>query len=232
MVKIAPSILAADFGRLADEVAHVEQGGADLIHVDIMDGHFVPNLTMGPAVVEALRRATRLPLDIHLMVTDAERLIPPCIQAGARSVLVHVEACWHLQRTVQLIRDSGASPGVVLNPATSLHTLQEILGEVETVLLMSVNPGFGGQEFLDSTLDKIRRLRAEINRRRLAVAIEVDGGIKASNAHKVIAAGADILVSGTGIFHTNDYAAAIAQLRGTPGLATSSPRNPPSLPRG
>ena len=220
MVKIAPSLLAADFGHLADEVAKVEQGGADLIHIDIMDGHFVPNLTMGPLVVEALRRATRLPLDVHLMVTDAELLIPPCIDAGANSVLVHVEACRHLQRTVQLIHERGARPGVVLNPATSLHTLQEILPEVDTVLLMSVNPGFGGQQFLDSTLDKIRRLRADISQHGLKVDIEVDGGIKPSNAHRVIAAGADILVSGTGIFQANDYAGAIAQLRGAPDQGT------------
>lgn len=225
MVKIAPSILAANFGRLADEVMQVERAGADLIHIDIMDGHFVPNLTIGPVVVSALRKATHLPLEVHLMVTNAADLIPHCVEAGAGSVLVHVEACWHLQRTVQLIRDRGASPGVVLNPATPINTLDEILPEVETVLVMSVNPGFGGQKFLDPTLAKIRRLRETIDQRDLTVAIEVDGGIKTSNAHKVIAAGADILVSGTGIFDEQDYAAAIAQLRGGPALASSVGRS-------
>jgi len=215
MVKIAPSILAADFGHLADEVARVEEAGADLIHIDIMDGHFVPNLTMGPVVVEAVRKTTHLPLEAHLMVTDADRVIPPCIEAGVNGILVHIEACPHLQRTVQLIRDRGASPGVALNPATSLYTLDEILPEVETVVLMSVNPGFGGQQFLESSLGKIRRLRALLQQRALTAPIEVDGGVKPSNAPQIIAAGADILVSGTGLFHAMDYKLAVAQLRGS-----------------
>lgn len=215
-MKIAPSILAADFGHLADEIARVEEAGADLIHIDIMDGHFVPNLSMGPVVVEAVRKITHLPLEVHLMVTDAERLIPPCTEAGVNGILVHIEACPHLQRTVQLIRDRGASPGVALNPATSLYTLDEILPEVETVVLMSVNPGFGGQQFLQSSLEKIRRLRALLQQRALTAPIEVDGGVKASNAPQIIAAGADILVSGTGLFHATDYRLAMAQLRGSP----------------
>ena len=213
MVKIAPSILAADFARLGEEVARVEAGGADMLHVDVMDGHFVPNLTIGPPVIKALKSVTTLPLDVHLMVEQPDGLLPDFIDAGSDNLTVHVEACRHLHRTVQSIRDAGVRASVVLNPATSLHALDEILPDVHMVLLMSVNPGFGGQRFLPSTLEKIRALKAQITERGLPVAIEVDGGVKADNAAGICAAGADVLVAGTAIFGQPDYGAAIRSLR-------------------
>ena len=213
MVKIAPSILAADFARLGEEIAAVEAAGADLLHVDVMDGHFVPNLTIGPPVVKAVKAVTELPLDVHLMVEQPDALLPDFIDAGSDNLTVHVEACRHLHRTIQSIKDAGVRASVVLNPATSLHALDEILPEVDMVLLMSVNPGFGGQRFLPATLDKIRTLRAQIEERRLPVAIEVDGGVKADNAAEICAAGADVLVAGTAIFGQPDYGAAIRALR-------------------
>ena len=213
MVKIAPSILAADFTRLGEEIAKVEAAGADMLHVDVMDGHFVPNLTIGPPVVKAIKAVTNLPLDVHLMVEQPDGLLPDFIDAGSDNLTVHVEACRHLHRTVQSIKDAGVRASVVLNPATSLHALDEILPDVHMVLLMSVNPGFGGQRFLPSTLDKIRQLRAQITERRLSVAIEVDGGVKADNAAEICAAGADVLVAGTAIFGHADYGAAIKSLR-------------------
>ena len=213
MVKIAPSILAADFTRLGEEIAKVEAAGADMLHVDVMDGHFVPNLTIGPPVVKAIKAVTKLPLDVHLMVEQPDGLLPDFIEAGSDNLTVHVEACRHLHRTVQSIKDAGVRASVVLNPATSLHALDEILPDVHMVLLMSVNPGFGGQRFLPSTLDKIRQLKAEITERRLPVSIEVDGGVKADNAAEICAAGADVLVAGTAIFGNADYAAAIRSLR-------------------
>ena len=213
MVKIAPSILAADFTRLGEEIAKVEAAGADMLHVDVMDGHFVPNLTIGPPVVKAIKAVTNLPLDVHLMVEQPDGLLPDFIDAGSDNLTVHVEACRHLHRTVQSIKDAGVRASVVLNPATSLHALDEILPDVHMVLLMSVNPGFGGQRFLPSTLDKIRQLRAQITERRLSVSIEVDGGVKADNAAEICAAGADVLVAGTAIFGHADYEAAIRSLR-------------------
>ena len=213
MVKIAPSILAADFARLGEEIAAVEAAGADLLHVDVMDGHFVPNLTIGPPVIKAIKAVTKLPLDVHLMVEQPDALLPDFINAGSDNLTVHVEACRHLHRTIQSIKDAGVRASVVLNPATSLHALDEILPEVDMVLLMSVNPGFGGQRFLPATLDKIRTLRAQIEERRLPVAIEVDGGVKADNAAEICAAGADVLVAGTAIFGQPDYGAAIQELR-------------------
>ena len=213
MVKIAPSILAADFTRLGEEIAKVEAAGADMLHVDVMDGHFVPNLTIGPPVVKAIKAVTNLPLDVHLMVEQPDGLLPDFIDAGSDNLTVHVEACRHLHRTVQSIKDAGVRASVVLNPATSLHALDEILPDVHMVLLMSVNPGFGGQRFLPSTLDKIRQLRAKIAERRLSVSIEVDGGVKADNAAEICAAGADVLVAGTAIFGHADYEAAIRSLR-------------------
>ena len=213
MVKIAPSILAADFTRLGEEISRVEAAGADLLHVDVMDGHFVPNLTIGPPVVKAIKAVTNLPLDVHLMVERPDGLLPDFIDAGSDNLTVHVEACRHLHRTVQSIKDAGVRASVVLNPATSLHALDEILPDVHMVLLMSVNPGFGGQRFLPSTLDKIRQLRARITERLLPVTIEVDGGVKADNAAEICAAGADVLVAGTAIFGQADYEAAIRSLR-------------------
>ncbi|HEX9592662.1 MAG TPA: ribulose-phosphate 3-epimerase [bacterium] len=214
MVQIAPSILSADFARLADEVRAVEAAGADLLHVDVMDGHFVPNLTVGPLVVKAVRPHTRLPIDTHLMIEDADDYIPQFAAAGSDFITVHVEACRHLHRTVALIREHGARPGVVLNPATPLCSLANILDEVEMVLLMSVNPGFGGQSYIASSTAKVARLRKMIDDRKLDVRIEIDGGIKPSNCRPVIDAGADILVAGSAIFGSDDYAATIRALRG------------------
>ena len=213
MVKIAPSILAADFARLGEEIAAVEAAGADLLHVDVMDGHFVPNLTIGPPVIKAIKAVTQLPLDVHLMIEQPDALLPGFIDAGSDNLTVHVEACRHLHRTIQSIKDAGVRASVVLNPATSLHALDEILPDVHMVLLMSVNPGFGGQRFLPATLDKIRALKAQIGERQLPVAIEVDGGVKADNATEICAAGADVLVAGTAIFGQPDYGAAIQALR-------------------
>jgi len=210
-VKVAPSILSADFGRLADEVKAI--ASADYVHVDVMDGRFVPNMTIGPLVIEAVRRATTLPLDVHLMIEDAERWVAAYAKAGADLIGVHVEACPHLHRTLQQIRELGKRPSVVLNPATPLEAIEWVLGDVAQVLVMSVNPGFGGQQFIPSALDKIRRLRRMIDERGLAVDIEVDGGIKVDNVAAVCAAGASVIVAGSAVFGSKDYAATIAQLR-------------------
>lgn len=214
-IRIAPSILSADFGRLAEEVAAVTAAGADVIHVDIMDGHFVPNLTIGPVVVKALRKATALPLDVHLMIESPERWIDAYAAAGADILHVHPETCPHLHRVVQQIRQAGKQASVVLNPATPLQVLDYVLEDLSAVLIMSVNPGFGGQAFIGSSLGKIAALRELIDRRGLSeqVAIEVDGGIKADNCAAVVRAGARILVSGSGVFETQDYAATIADIR-------------------
>ena len=210
-VKIAPSILSADFGRLADEVRAI--GGADYVHVDVMDGHFVPNLTIGPVVIEAVRRATSLPLDVHLMIEDAERWVAAYAKAGADIIGVHVEACPHLHRTLHQIRDLGKKPCVVLNPHTPVCAIEVVLPDVDQVLIMSVNPGFGGQSFIPSALEKIRALRKMIDQRGLTIDIEVDGGIKVDNIAEAAAAGADVFVSGSGVFGTKDYAATITELR-------------------
>ena len=210
-VKIAPSILSADFGRLADEVRAI--GSADYVHVDVMDGHFVPNLTIGPIVIEAVKRATNLPLDVHLMIEDAERWVAAYAKAGADIIGVHVEACPHLHRTLHQIRDLGKKPCVVLNPHTPISAIEVVLPDVAQVLIMSVNPGFGGQSFIPSALEKIRALREMIDQRGLTIDIEVDGGIKTDNIAEVAAAGADVFVSGSGVFGTKDYAATITELR-------------------
>lgn len=221
-VQIAPSILAADFARLAEEIAAVERGGADLLHIDVMDGHFVPNITVGPPIVESLRKVTKLPLDVHLMITNADAFIPEFVSAGADYVTVHVEACPHLHRTVQLIKERGAKAGVTLNPATPVSLLQEILPEIDLVLIMSVNPGFGGQKFISSSLKKIAATREMLDRIQSPALLEVDGGVKIDNAAQVLAAGADVLVAGSAIFSSRDYAGTIAALRSAGQPASST----------
>jgi len=213
MIKIAPSILSADFSRLAEEVQAVDRAGADYIHVDVMDGHFVPNITIGPLVVDALRKVTDKPLDAHLMIENPDLYIADFAKAGADIITVHQEAVPHLHRTVQLIKSLGKQAGVSLNPATPVETLDVILDQLDLVLVMSVNPGFGGQAFISSALDKIRALRQRITQRGLATELQVDGGIKVDNIREVVAAGADVLVAGSAVFHANDYAATITALR-------------------
>jgi ribulose-phosphate 3-epimerase len=210
---IAPSILSADFARLGEEIAAIEAGGADLVHVDVMDGHFVPNLSIGPPVIRAVRRATRLALDTHLMISNPERYIEAYAEAGSDWISVQVEAAPHLDRLVQQIRATGAQPGVVLNPHTPLEALDYVLEELHHVLLMTVNPGFGGQSFIPRVLPKIRELRRRIEERGLAVRIEVDGGVKASNIREIRAAGADVFVAGSAVFESPSYATTLAELR-------------------
>jgi ribulose-phosphate 3-epimerase len=210
---VAPSILSADFGRLAEEIRAAEAAGADLIHVDVMDGRFVPNMTIGPLVVEAAHRATALPLDVHLMIVEPERYIEAFAKAGASRISVHAETCPHLHRTLQQIAQAGAMPSVALNPSTPLAAVEEVLGDAGMFLIMSVNPGFGGQSFIRGAVDKIRRLRAMLDARGLKADIEVDGGIKSGTAQEVVAAGASVLVAGSAIFNSKDYRAAIASLR-------------------
>jgi ribulose-phosphate 3-epimerase len=212
-VRIAPSILSADFGRLADEVRAVEAAGADLVHVDVMDGRFVPNLTIGPVVVEAVRKATKLPLDVHLMIVEPERYLDDFRKAGADILTVHAEACPHLHRTLQHIRGTGAKASVALNPATPLEAVEWVLEDLSMVLLMSVNPGFGGQSFIPQISRKIAELRQAALARKLDFDIEVDGGIKPDNAAEVAAAGANILVAGSAIFGEKDYRRVIGDLR-------------------
>ena len=214
-VKVAPSILSADFSRLGEEIRAVEAAGADIIHIDVMDGHFVPNITIGPLIVQAARKVTKLPLDVHLMIENPELYIADFAKAGADYLTVHAEAAYHLHRLVQSIREhKGVKAAVSLNPATPLEALDYVLGDLDMVLIMSVNPGFGGQAFIPSQLDKIRGLRKRIDDRRLDLEIEVDGGIKTDNAAEVAAAGADILVAGSAVFGAKDYAAAIKGIRG------------------
>ncbi len=213
MIKIAPSILSADFARLGEEVRAIEAGGADYVHVDVMDGRFVPNITIGPPVVAALRKVTALPLDVHLMIEDPDRYIPDFAAAGADIITVHAEASVHLHRTVQLIRSLGKKPGVSLNPATPVSALDVILEDLDLALVMTVNPGFGGQGFISSCLPKIEALRREIERRRLGVELQVDGGVKTDNIGRIAAAGADVFVAGSAVFATPDYGATIAALK-------------------
>ncbi len=213
MKKIAPSILSADFAKLGDEIRAVAAAGADWIHVDVMDGHFVPNITIGPLVVEAIRPVTDLPLDVHLMIENADRYIPDFAAAGADIIAVQTEACVHLHRTLQLIRQNDCKSGVVLNPSTPIEGLEWILPDIDLVVLMSVNPGFGGQTFIPATLEKIARLRNMIDNRGLAIDIEVDGGVNSQTIASVAGAGADVFVAGSAIFGSDDYAATISEFR-------------------
>lgn len=210
---IAPSILSADFGRLREEIQAVEAAGADWIHVDVMDGHFVPNISMGPMVVEAVRRSTRLPVDVHLMIEAPDRYIPEFAAAGADYISVQVEACPHLHRSISLIKEVGKKAGAVLNPATSLESLRFVLTDLDFVLIMSVNPGFGGQRFIAATLEKVRVLRGMIHAGGLSTLIQIDGGVNNQTVAAISAAGADVLVAGSAIFGTDDYRHAITTLK-------------------
>jgi len=217
-VRIAPSILSADFANLAAELASVERGGADWVHVDVMDGRFVPNITIGPLIVQAVKRSTSLPLDVHLMIVEPERYVPEFVRAGASTVGIHVETCPHLHRSLAQIREAGARACVVLNPATPAQAIEPVLGDVDQVLVMTVNPGFGGQKFIASMLGKIQLLRRWIDERGLDVALEVDGGIGPETIGAAARAGADVFVAGTAVFGARDRAAAIAELRRAAGV--------------
>jgi ribulose-phosphate 3-epimerase len=212
-VRIAPSILSADFLKLGEEVEKVERGGADLLHVDVMDGRFVPNITVGPMIVKALRGRTRLPLDVHLMIVEPEKYVEEFATAGADIITVHVEATDHLQRLLKRIQELGKKAGVSLNPHTPLSAIEWVLGDIDLVLIMTVNPGFGGQTFIPQMIQKIEQLRQKVDRYSLPVDIEVDGGIKVDNVANVARAGADIVVSGSGIFQTVDYGATVKEMK-------------------
>ncbi|ATH91380.1 ribulose-phosphate 3-epimerase [Bacillus glycinifermentans] len=215
MVYVAPSILSADFARLGEEIKDVEQGGADYIHIDVMDGHFVPNLTIGPLVVEAVRPITKLPLDVHLMIEEPDRYIPAFAKAGADMISVHVEACPHLHRTIQLIKEQGVKAGVVLNPHTPVQQIEHVIKDLDLVLLMTVNPGFGGQSFISSVVSKIRQVKELADKNGLSdLLIEVDGGVNKETAAQCTEAGANLLVAGSAIYNEKDRKKAIADIRG------------------
>ena len=213
MKKLSPSILSADFSRLKDEIQAVEEAGADYIHIDVMDGHFVPNITIGPMVVEAVKKITSLPLDVHLMISDPDKYIEDFIKAGSNLLSVHVETCPHLQRTVTYIRDKGVKPAVVLNPSTALYTLGYILEEVDMVLLMTVNPGFGGQKFIPGMIPKIKKLRKLIDESKLSIELEVDGGVNLENIGLVSQAGADVVVAGSAVFKSADCRETVREMK-------------------
>ncbi len=213
MIKIAPSILSADFAKLGEEIKDVENGGADYIHVDVMDGHFVPNITIGPLIVEAIRPITKLPLDVHLMIENPDQYISAFAKAGANFITVHVEACPHLHRTIQLIKSHGVKAGVVLNPATPVDTIKHIIEDIDLVLLMTVNPGFGGQKFIHSVLPKIEEVARMVKEKNLNVEIEVDGGVNEETARLCVEAGANVLVAGSAIYNQVDRKTAIEKIR-------------------
>jgi ribulose-phosphate 3-epimerase len=216
--RIAPSILSADFGRLAEEIAAVEAGGADWIHVDVMDGHFVPNITIGPVVTEGARRATDLPLDVHLMIEEPDRYLEAFVAAGASVLTVHQEACRHLHRTLTHIRELGAKAGVALNPATPLASVQDALPQIDLLLVMSVNPGFGGQSYIEASTEKVRRARAMLDEAGSEALIEIDGGVDAGNAAAIASAGADVLVAGSAVYgHPEGPAQGVRAIRGALG---------------
>ncbi|PEA55261.1 ribulose-phosphate 3-epimerase [Bacillus pseudomycoides] len=214
MIKIAPSILSADFSRLGEEIKDVEKGGADYIHVDVMDGHFVPNITIGPLIVEAIRPITSLPLDVHLMIENPDQYIEAFAKAGADIITVHVETCPHLHRTIQLIKSQGIKAGVVLNPHTPVSMIEHVLEDIDMVLLMTVNPGFGGQKFIHSVLPKVKQVADMIRERNLQVEIEIDGGVNTETAKLCVEAGANVLVAGSAVYNEKDRGAAIAAIRG------------------
>lgn len=213
MPQIVPSILSADFARLADDIGKVERGGVTMLHVDIMDGHFVPNLTIGPPVVKSIRKATRLPLDVHLMITDPDRFAPLFIAEGVDQISVHFEAARHLDRTIRSIQSAGVRAGVVINPATPVSVLEDILYLVDYVLVMSVNPGFEAQKFIPNALNKIRRLDRLRTERRLGFAIEIDGGVSLENTAEIVQSGCDWLVAGSAVFHSADPAATVKEMQ-------------------
>jgi ribulose-phosphate 3-epimerase len=217
MVMIAPSILSADFTRLGEEIRDAEQAGADMIHIDVMDGHFVPNITIGQGVVKEIRKSSGLPFDVHLMIEDPDRYISDFVNAGSDIITVHYEACTHLHRTIQWIKESGKKAGISINPATPVWSLESILADVDLVLIMSVNPGFGGQSFIPQSIEKIRTLKKMVRDKGLDLIIEVDGGIKLDNAKDVVDAGADALVMGSGFFNSENYTELVKKLRKTVG---------------
>jgi len=221
MVEIVPSILSADFARLAEEIARVERGGARLLHLDVMDGHFVPNLTIGPPVVESVRKATKLHLDVHLMIENPERYVTDFVRAGANSVSVHYEAARHLDGVLGMIRNAGAMAGVVLNPATPVAVLEDVLEVADYVLLMSVNPGFGGQKLIPYVLDKVKKLDRMRRDKRLQIPIEIDGGVHKENLAEVVRAGCDWIVTGSGVFHSPDPEATVREMREIAANATA-----------
>ena len=221
MVEIVPSILSADFARLAEEIARVQRGGASMLHLDVMDGHFVPNLTIGPPVVASIRKATRLHLDVHLMIENPDRYAAEFVRSGANSVSVHYEACRHLDATLGLIREAGALAGIVLNPATPVAALEDVVEVADYVLLMSVNPGFGGQVLIPYVLEKARKLAAMRREKKLALPIEIDGGVHRENLADVVRAGCDWIVTGSAVFHSPDPEAAVREFRGIAERATA-----------